>query len=190
MRIRSSSSFGIPLIISLLFISTLSSYCLTPTASNLIRTTCKKITDGSPNLSYDFCVNSLQAAPNSHSAKDLRQLGDISFVLLRRNLTDSRSYIEQLLKHKKMETPMRIRVQGCVQIYSLAIFSAEEAFQHYNAKRYRDANTHVSAASTYVTTCEDGFSEIPGLVSPLTDINNVTSQLCDISNSIVTMFFD
>ncbi|KAE8677456.1 putative invertase inhibitor [Hibiscus syriacus] len=62
-----------------------------------------------------------------------------------------------------------------------------EAFQDYNAKRYQDSNIHVSAVSDAPVTCEDGFKEIQGLVSPLTNTNNVTFQLCAISLSILTL---
>ncbi|KAE8677463.1 Mitochondrial acyl carrier protein 1 [Hibiscus syriacus] len=145
-------------------------------------------TDRSISLGYNFCVNSPEAAPNSHRAKHHRQMGNISFMLLRRNLTKFEVLHKQLLNDKKMETPVRGRVETCFQLYSLAIFDAKEAFQDYNAKRYHDSNTRVSAVSNAPVTCEDGFKEIQGLVSPLIKMNNVTYRVSAISLAIVTMF--
>ncbi|KAK9094897.1 hypothetical protein Scep_026366 [Stephania cephalantha] len=54
--------------------------------------------------------------------------------------------------------------------------------------RYFDANIQVSAVMDASTTCEDGFSEKEGEVSPLTSMNNVMFQLCAIALSITNMF--
>ncbi|GMI95721.1 hypothetical protein like AT5G46940 [Hibiscus trionum] len=189
MRLRSSSSFGIPLFLSFfLLISTSTSHGLTANTSSLIRKTCKKCAQTDPNLSYNFCVTSLQAAPNSHCANNLRQLGRISIKLLGRNLTNSRSYIKELLtKNKRMEPFVRSCLQDCLDLYSDAILTGRQAIQDYKAKRYDDSNIDVSSIMDAATTCEDGFREKEGVVSPLTKRNNDTFQLSAISLSIINM---
>ncbi|KAE8679842.1 putative acyl carrier protein [Hibiscus syriacus] len=188
MRQRSSSSLAIPLFLSFfLLISTSTSHSLTSTNSSLIRKTCKKCAESDPNLSYDFCVTSLQAAPNSHCANDLRQLGKISIKLLRRNLTNSRSYIKELLKNKKMDPFVRSCLHDCFDLYSDAILTAKHAIEDYKDKRYDDSNIGVSSIMDAATTCEDGFKEKEGVVSPLTKRNNDIFQLSVISLSIINM---
>ncbi|KAK8650464.1 hypothetical protein V6N13_140103 [Hibiscus sabdariffa] len=188
MRPRSSSSLGIPLFLSFfLLISTSTSHGLTASNTSLIRKTCKKCAQSDPNLSYNFCVTSLQAAPNSHCADNLRQLGKISIKLLGRNLTNSRSYIKELLKNKRMEPFVRSCLHDCFDLYSDAILTAKQAIQDYKAKRYDDSNIDVSSIMDAATTCEDGFKEKEGVVSPLTKRNSDTFQLSAISLSIINM---
>ncbi|GMI75797.1 hypothetical protein like AT5G46940 [Hibiscus trionum] len=190
MKLRSFSSFGIPLFLSFfLLISTSTSRCLSPGPDDIsfIRKTCKKCAQSDPNLSYNFCVTSLQAAPNSHLANDLRQLGKISIKLLGRNLTNSRSYIKEFLKKKMMDPFVRSCLRDCLQLYSDASLTAKQAIQDYKAKRYDDSNIDVSSIMDASTTCEDGFKEKEGVVSPLTKRNNDTFLLSAISLSIINM---
>ncbi|XWS45772.1 hypothetical protein CRYUN_Cryun14cG0008000 [Craigia yunnanensis] len=42
----------------------------------------KKCAQRDPNLSYNFCVTSLQAAPKSHCADDLRELDHACMIAL------------------------------------------------------------------------------------------------------------
>ncbi|XP_007052414.2 PREDICTED: putative invertase inhibitor [Theobroma cacao] len=158
------------------------------TSTDLIRETCKKCAGRDPNLSYNFCVTSLQAAPKSHCADDLRDLGMVSIRLVRRNLTNTRSYVEELLKNKKLVDPfVRSCLHDCFNLYSDAIPSTKEAIKDYKSQHYDDANIDVSAVMDAATTCEDGFKEKEGVVSPLTKRNNNTFQLSAISISIVNM---
>ncbi|KAL4339744.1 hypothetical protein GQ457_08G023560 [Hibiscus cannabinus] len=188
MRAGSSSSLGIPLFLSFfLLISTSTSHGFTAGNSSLIRRTCKKCAQSDPNLSYNFCVTSLQAAPNSHCANNLRQLGKISIKLLRRNLTNSRSYIKELLRNKRMEPFVRSCLHDCLDLYSDAILTAKQGVQDYKAKRYEDSNIEVSSIMDAATTCEDGFKEEEGVVSPLTKRNHDTFQLSAIALSIINM---
>ncbi|XWS77365.1 hypothetical protein CRYUN_Cryun01aG0255000 [Craigia yunnanensis] len=175
--------FPFPLFLFLLIsISTFHSI----TANDLVRQTCKKCAQRDPNLSYNFCVTSLQAAPKSHSADDLRELGIISIKLLGRNLTNSRSCIKELLKNK-LDPFIRSCLHDCFDLYSDAIPATEQAIDDYKSKHYDDANIDVSSVMDASTTCEDGFKEKEGVVSPLTKSNNDTFQLSAISLSIINM---
>ncbi|KAL4325225.1 hypothetical protein GQ457_11G000390 [Hibiscus cannabinus] len=189
MKQRSWFCFGIPLFLSFfLLISTSTSRGLTANDTSFIRKTCKKCAQSDPNLSYNFCLTSLQAAPNSHRANDLRQLGKISIKLLGRNLTNSSSYIKELLKNKDKTDPfVRSCLHDCLDLYSDATLTAKQAIRDYRAKRYDDSNIGVSSIMDSSTTCEDGFKEKEGVVSPLTKRNNDTFQLSAISLSIINM---
>ncbi|OMP00801.1 Pectinesterase inhibitor [Corchorus olitorius] len=156
-------------------------------AGDLIRETCKKCAERDPNLSYKFCVTSLQAAPKSHCADDLRDLGVISIKLVRRNMTSSRSYIKELLKNKKLEPFVRSCLHDCLDLFSDAISATKEAMDDFKSKHYDDANIDMSSVMDASTTCEDGFHEKQGLVSPLTKRNNDTFLLTAISLSIINM---
>ncbi|VVA29106.1 PREDICTED: putative [Prunus dulcis] len=156
------------------------------TAKNLIPETCKKCVQDDPNLSYKFCVTSLQAAPNSSSA-DVRQLGIISMNLIRQNMTSTRQYIKQLMKNRKLDKFLRAYLEVCLELYSDAIPDIKQALRYYKAKQYRDANVRVTGVYDAPVTCEDGFHERKGLVSPLTKRNNDAVQLSAIALSIIDM---
>ncbi|XP_031277620.1 putative invertase inhibitor [Pistacia vera] len=156
------------------------------TAHDLVHQTCKKCAQNDPNLNYNFCVTSLEAVPSSHCA-DLRQLGMISINLTRRNVTNTRSYINELLKNKKSDPFMSSCLTDCYELYSDAISTLQQAIKDYKSKQYEDANFEISSVMDASTTCEDGFKEQKGLVSPLTKRNNNSFQLSVIALSIINM---
>ncbi|XP_010052753.2 putative invertase inhibitor [Eucalyptus grandis] len=153
--------------------------------TNIIHETCKKCAQADPNVSYKFCVASLESNPNSLSA-DLHGLGLISIKLLRHNMTHTRSYTKKLLKSKKMDPFIKACLQDCLELYSDAVPTLKEVIRSYKAEKYEDANINLSSAMEASTTCEDGFSE-KGVVSPLTERNEDASQLSALALSIVTM---
>ncbi|XVF33678.1 hypothetical protein REPUB_Repub17cG0188800 [Reevesia pubescens] len=182
------SSFPFSLFLFFFFFLIFISTCHGITANDsLIHQTCKKCAQRDPILSYNFCVTSLQAAPKSQYADDLRELGIISIKLLRRNITNSRSYIKELLKNKKLDPFVRSCLHDCFELYSDAIPATKKAIDNYKSKHYHDANIDVSAVMEFSTTCEDGFKEKEGVVSPLRKRNNHTFQLSAISLAIINM---
>jgi pectinesterase inhibitor-like protein len=153
---------------------------------NLIHETCKTCAQKDPNLSYNFCVASLQAVPKSGLA-DLRQLGNISIKLTKHNVTATRHRIKKLLKKKNLDPFVKGCLNDCFELYSDAIPSLKKALKDYKGERYEDANIDVSSVIDAATTCEDGFNERNGVVSPLTKRNNDTFQLSAIALSIINM---
>lgn len=101
----------------------------------------------------------------------------ISIRLTRYNLTDTRCYIKQLLKGKSFDVYVRGCLEDCLQLYTDAIPSIKEAVKYYNEKQFLDVNTLVTAVIDAATTCEDGFKERQGVVSPLTKRNDGTFKL-------------
>lgn len=101
----------------------------------------------------------------------------ISIRLTRYNLTDTRCHIKQLLMNKKLDKYVRSCLEACFELYDDALPSIKLAMKAYSDKKFYDANIQVSAVMDAATTCEDGFHEKTGVVSPLTDRNNATFQL-------------
>ncbi|KAJ9188577.1 hypothetical protein P3X46_003922 [Hevea brasiliensis] len=156
------------------------------TATDLIiQETCRKCARNDPNIYYSFCVASLQASPDAHSA-NLRQLGIISLKLTRVNVTDTRHYIKELLKNKRLDPNFRACLNDCLDLYSDANSTLKQAIKDYKSNHYEDANIAVSSVTDASTTCEDGFKEM-GIVSPLTGRNNNTFELSAIALSIINM---
>ncbi|XP_028782484.1 putative invertase inhibitor [Neltuma alba] len=157
--------------------------------NHLIQETCKKSSDTDPNISLNFCISSLEADPSSHSMRlSLTKLGLISMNLTRNNVTETRVYIKHLLKKKKIDRYIIECLKDCLELYSDAITTVEEAIGDYRRKRYVDSNAKVSSVLDASSTCEDGFKENSRrVVSPLTKRNNHTFQLSAIALSITDM---
>nr|XP_043622802.1 putative invertase inhibitor [Erigeron canadensis] len=175
----SSSSFFLALSLSLFFIYT--------NGQDLIYKTCKTSSLQDPNVKLQFCTTSLQAAPASHCA-DLKGLGMMSIRLVRYNVTDTRCYIKQLLQNtKKLDPYVKACLNDCFELYSDAIPAIKQAMKSYNSKRYFDANVQISSVMDATTTCEDGFKDKKGVISPLTKRNDATFQLSAMALSIMNI---
>ncbi|RAL48996.1 hypothetical protein DM860_001316 [Cuscuta australis] len=155
-------------------------------AEDLIKKTCKVLAKEDTNVQYGFCAAALEAAPASGCAT-LRGLTSISIRLIRYNVTDTRCRIKQMLKEK---SPRRDRytelcLRDCLEMYSDSISDVKAAMKEYNSGRLADASVHLSAVLDAASTCEDGFEERRGLVSPLKKRNNDTIQLSAMALTLV-----
>ncbi|XP_021897968.1 putative invertase inhibitor [Carica papaya] len=150
------------------------------TTGSLVEETCKKSSSTNPNIKYEFCVTSLESDSSSHGAKNLQQLGGIAIKLYQQNVTSTASYVNGLLK-KSSDPSLKAGLRDCLELYSDAIPTLKEAAEDYSNGRYDDANIKLSSVMDASTTCEDGFKEKPGVVSPLTGRNNDAFQLAAIS---------
>ncbi|KAA8515802.1 hypothetical protein F0562_018587 [Nyssa sinensis] len=155
---------------------------------NLIQDTCKICAQNDPNVKFDFCTTTLQAAPGSNCTS-LHGLGMISIRLIRYNVTDTRCYIKQLLNDTKFDPYVKACLSDCFDLYSDAIPSVDQAMKYYDSKRYDDADIHISAVMDAATTCEDGFSEKEGAVSPLMKRDDDMFQLSALALSIMHMLW-
>ncbi|XP_073024755.1 putative invertase inhibitor [Primulina eburnea] len=153
-------------------------------SQNLIHSICQTSSKNDSNINYSFCKTSLQAAPASQCAA-LHGLGMISIRLVRYNVTDTRCYIKQLLKTKKWDPYVRQCLNDCFDLYSDAIPTVKLAMRYYNSKRFDDANIQISSIMEAATTCEDGFGEKEGVVSPLTKRNKDSFQLSAVVLSVM-----
>ncbi|KAL6494155.1 hypothetical protein OROGR_032064 [Orobanche gracilis] len=166
--------------------------------NHLINSTCRKFIQYDPNINFDFCTTSLQAAPASQCAT-LQGLGTISIRLIRYNITDTRCHIKQLLlrnnnnnnnNNNMMDPYVERCLDDCLELYSDAIPSVKQAMRNYNAKRFDEANVHIASIMDASTTCEDGFKERKGVVSPLTKRNNDAFQLSALALSTINIVED
>ncbi|KAJ0914172.1 putative pectinesterase inhibitor domain-containing protein [Helianthus annuus] len=175
------SSFSMTLLLFSLFF-------LSINGQDLIYNTCKTLSQQDPNVDLQFCITSLQAAPASHCA-DLKGLGMISIRLTRYNITDTRCYIKRLLNNatKILDPYVKSCLDDCFEVYSDAILDIKQAMKSYISKRFFDANIQISSVMDATTTCEDGFKERKGVVSPLTKRNDATFQLSAITLSIMNI---
>lgn len=155
-------------------------------SQNLINSTCKTFSKNDPNINYGFCTTSLQSAPASQCAT-LQGLGSISIRLIRYNITDTRCLIKHMLRNKKLDPYVRQCLDDCFELFSDAIPSIKQAMRHYNAKRFDDANVVISSIMDDSTTCEDGFKERRGVVSPLSKRNADAFQLSAVALSVMRM---
>ncbi|XP_028075545.1 putative invertase inhibitor [Camellia sinensis] len=112
----------------------------------------------------------------------------ISIKLIQSNVTDTNCFIQQLIKNKKLVNPFIQRcLEDCFDLYSDAIPSVEQAMENYDLERFVDANVELSSVMDAATTCEDGFKEKRGVVSPLTKRNGDTFELSAMALSIMGM---
>ncbi|KAJ9152587.1 hypothetical protein P3X46_026141 [Hevea brasiliensis] len=147
---------------------------------------CKKAAKSDPNLSYNFCVRSLEANPKTQNAT-LEELVNISIKLTISNATNISSSISQLLNQKNLDAYTRGALQDCLELYSDANSELNEAMCDLKKKDYFKANIDVSSAMDSSTTCEDGFKEKKGMVSPLTKENNAFFQWTAIVLAFINM---
>ncbi|KAK6918142.1 Pectinesterase inhibitor domain [Dillenia turbinata] len=102
-------------------------------------------------------------------------------------MTNTRCHTRHLLENKRLDPYIKQCLEDCLELYSDALPYVRQAIKEYRAKNYVDANIHISAAMDASTTCENGFKEKKGVVSPLTKRNKNTFQLSAIALSIMNM---
>ncbi|KAF8379146.1 hypothetical protein HHK36_028575 [Tetracentron sinense] len=154
---------------------------------NLIRNTCKKASQSDPKLSFNFCVASLRRNPKSQTA-DLQELGVISMELAIANATSTSSSISKLLKNKKLDPFTSICLKDCLGLYLDAVPTLKDAIEDFKTRDFYVANVGVSSAMEASSTCEDGFKEKEGAVSPLKKEDRDFFQLNAIALAIINMF--
>ncbi|CAK9328554.1 unnamed protein product [Citrullus colocynthis] len=158
--------------------------------SSIILRTCKTSSDQDPNISFNFCLTSLQpaASKHDHGATSLRRLGLITIYLIRHNMSNTCHHIKKLRRNKGLTDPLvKSCLADCLELYSDAIPTVKQAGKDYKAGRYADANSKISSVMDDCSTCEDGFKEKEGVISPLTNRNHNAFELSAIALSIIDM---
>ncbi|XP_038875573.1 putative invertase inhibitor [Benincasa hispida] len=160
---------------------------ITINTTDLIQETCMKISREDPNISYDFCLTSLESATKDIECINLRHLGLISIGLLRRNVTSTRHHIISLMENTKLYPFVKFCLEDCLELYSDAVPTVTQAMWDYKLKQYDDANIAVSLVMDAAETCEDGFKERKGVVSPLKKRDEDAFELGAIALSIISL---
>ncbi|EXC13611.1 Putative invertase inhibitor [Morus notabilis] len=149
---------------------------------DLVSSTCKKT------LYVQLCISSLRSDPRSGSS-DLKGLAAIALNLSIAKGVDNLSYIKNL-KSEFASNGSQMTfsyLSDCLDVYSDAIQNLQDSVQALNDKSYDTLRSLVSAAMTDSETCEDGFKEVKGFRSPLTEQNKYFSRLCSNFLAITTL---
>ncbi|XVE65225.1 hypothetical protein DITRI_Ditri07aG0164000 [Diplodiscus trichospermus] len=161
---------------------------LVSVSSDVIHESCEKAARGNPiNINFDFCVATLEANPKSKTATTVEDLASISIDIAMSNATSIIAVVSKLLENKKLENYTRRCLKDCSELYPDAASDLQSGKQAFESKDYGTANVQISAAMEASDTCEEGFKQKEGLVSPLTTENNNFFQLTAISLAFITM---
>lgn len=140
---------------------------------DLLLATCRKT------LYMEVCVSSLGSDPRSRGA-DVEGLAAIALDL---SLVHGSETIAEMRKlngrvNGSKDEYMAGCLSDCLEEYSDAVENLRQSAEALGEKSYDMVNDLVSAAMTDSDTCEEGFKEKPGYVSPVTKRNQYFYKLC------------
>lgn len=153
---------------------------------DLIDTTCKTCAKISIIFNYDFCLTSLQAVPMSH-ATNLLELAIVAMELALGNATATVSAIEKMTSGSWFDPFARECLTDCLEMYTDATSMIVDSIGDFLMEQYGNANILMSAVMDAATTCEEGFEEKEGEVTPLTKENYNLFELSDIALCIINL---
>ncbi|XP_023541040.1 putative invertase inhibitor [Cucurbita pepo subsp. pepo] len=156
---------------------------------DIIQRSCKSAAKTDPYVDYKLCVQTLRANPNSKAAT-FKELVLISITQSKANATEIGSEISELLKGSEKWGKGKYSLgclKGCLELYTEAVSGLELALGAVKMGDNETANIKVSAAMDAALSCEDGYKEKDGEVSPLTEINCGFFQLNAISLAFINM---
>lgn len=171
-------------------------YSINGSNNNLISESCREASKNDPNLSYDFCVTSLNDEAASNSSKirkpptNLEDLVGMSIQLTKSNGTNIIFIISGLLKNNTTSSSdqyFKACLQDCSELYTDSISSLEDALVAFKSKDLDIAAINLSSALDNSVTCEDQFKDKEGETSPLTKENHVYFELNVISLAFIQM---
>ncbi|KAF6158913.1 hypothetical protein GIB67_012330 [Kingdonia uniflora] len=132
-------------------------------------------------------MTSLQSIPESCTS-NLQELGIISLELAIANAKSTVRGINKLIRDKDSDPYAVTCLRDCLELYSNAIPTLEDSISAFRCNDFGSVNIWMSAGMEASRTCEGGFEEKEGEISPLTKENNGFYQLCDIALVISTLF--
>lgn len=155
--------------------------------SDIVQKSCKLAAQADPYVDYKLCVKSLRANPKSKEAS-FEELVMISIEQAKDSGIEIGSVISELLKGSgKWEKYSLSCLKSCMEIYSEAVSDLKLALAAVKMADYETAKTKMSAAMDAPVTCEDGYKDKDGDVSPLADKNDLFFQLTAISLAFTNM---
>ncbi|XP_059654285.1 uncharacterized protein LOC132301003 [Cornus florida] len=123
--------------------------------------------DSNPNAMLNFCTNSLQAVRGADRASR-QELGKMTMKLLKNHANDTKSYIKQSLKEKKLDPNIKSSMNSCLAEYKArAKPSIDKALQAYKYGQYIDARFEITVFMKVTAACEVGFMQ-KNVASPFT----------------------
>ncbi|XP_004148520.1 putative invertase inhibitor [Cucumis sativus] len=155
---------------------------------DIVQHSCKLAAKTDPYVDYKLCVQTLKASPNSKDA-EFKDLVVISINQSKANATEIGSEISELMKRRSEKWGQYSLncLKSCLELYSEAVSDLEKALKGLKMEDYETAKTGVSAAMDAPVSCEDGYKEKDGEVSPLSEINDGFFQLVAISLAFINM---
>ncbi|KAJ7977908.1 putative Pectinesterase inhibitor [Quillaja saponaria] len=154
---------------------------LSTTSTDLIIQVCSRA------LQKDMCKNILESDPESKGA-DIHGLDKIALKTALTNATNINNQINQLLNKESDVSDPKVEqgLSDCSKNYQDAIDQLEDSLAAIDSKGYNDVNTWVTAAIADAESCEQGFKD-QKVKSPITPMNTLFSQLCNISLAITNV---
>ncbi|XP_059643558.1 putative invertase inhibitor [Cornus florida] len=181
-----SFSFSFCFLFFFLLIMNQNSLTIKAFSVDLINTTCKQCADKSTILNCDFCVSSLQAVPISH-ATNLQGLVIIAMGLANQNATNTVSSIDTMMGSEAFDPFAMGCLKDCSELYTNAVTTLKYSLKAFLLEDYATANVLVSGVMEAAVTCEEGFTEKEGEVTPLTKENYNLFELSDIALCIINL---
>lgn len=129
------------------------------TAQSLIQDSCKKAAANNPTLKLDLCVKYLQGNPQSKTAKTLGDLVMASTKNAAAKTTSLKGMADKILKERKYAKDTEMPLRDCLELYTDATASLNEASTSVKSRDYKTATVAMSAAMDAPSTCETGFEE-------------------------------
>ncbi|KAJ1691640.1 hypothetical protein LUZ63_015795 [Rhynchospora breviuscula] len=145
---------------------------------------CKDAAASSPNVDYNYCVQSLQADPSSSSTGKLG-LAKIATNLASQSAQDTKTKVKKLLidaAYAQYET----EIHTCKSLYSRLVDYLAVAAKGIESSRLADAHTYLSASLDAPGECDEAFSkkQAPAM---LANENATAKQLVAIALALVKM---
>ncbi|KAI3864919.1 hypothetical protein MKX03_008692 [Papaver bracteatum] len=151
---------------------------------DLVITACKKAKARNPDINYSFCVSSLKSDPRSRTS-DIYTLGVVSYEQTTKKAKLIISYINKLLKDRKLSPGVRVRLEGCSKDYAGTDSDMDWATWSFEGGDYATAALRLDIADDPITQCQQRFDG--GYTSPLTEKEQEFMQQTFISFTITEM---
>ncbi|KAJ0983750.1 hypothetical protein J5N97_002106 [Dioscorea zingiberensis] len=144
---------------------------------------CQKASSSSVNMTYDFCLTSLQPIPGTREV-DTKGLASITINLSISNFTSTREKIADL-QSKATDQSVKDALQICSVRFGNGDASLKIAQTSLGQDHIQDALSSVRAAAGSAVVCANAFSE-RGIQSPISDTQD-GFLLCNLAAYIIQL---
>ncbi|OVA00719.1 Pectinesterase inhibitor domain [Macleaya cordata] len=145
---------------------------------------------------YNLCISSLQSDTRTYYTADPKGLLRISIDLAKANASHILGYIDNFLDNDKPSSTMTLNItsiESCAEYYDDSVTNLQwaiEAFDGNDGEDYDATNGFIDDAITSTDYCnreiiEDNEVIVEELPEPLTNMNEIMSQLLHISQDIL-----
>ncbi|XP_010259728.1 PREDICTED: pectinesterase inhibitor-like [Nelumbo nucifera] len=137
---------------------------------DLIKETCQHA------VYTDLCIQTMELEPDS-AKSDIKSLASIALKIAASNGTYISDYIRRLIQ-TTADPYLQQCLTDCSENYIDAIDQLEDSISALESRGYSDINHWVTGAMNEIESCEEGFKEVPGHTSLLSDKNALFTKLC------------